>query len=87
MTVRVDRDEAYDDLSALVLAIHEDPELSRWFAGLLQLTPTQRRYEILRMREQLLATEPGENRDLAIPLALLADDRVFGAAEVALRSL
>ena len=70
----------------MILAIRDDPELSRWFETIECLATHQRAGEIWSMRRKLMAAESAASDELAGYLALLADERVFQAASMAYRS-
>jgi hypothetical protein len=78
-----DSNQAYDALTTMVLAIHDDAALSNWFERLACLSSVERRNEIYRLRSEMQL----EPESATVPLSLLSDDRVFRAAQQAYRSL
>ncbi|GEM_PF-2101205 len=80
-------DETFDALTRMVRVLGDDTELSEWFVGLGLLSSVDRRNEVFRMHEDLLSQDPAASDDVVAPLKLLADDRVFAAAQQAFAAL
>jgi len=72
-----------NDMARFVQVIGSDPELLKWFQNLERKTPIQRNNDILLMAEKMASQ--ARCRDLATPLALLSDMRIFDASSQAIR--
>jgi len=75
-------DAALDNLTRIVLVVKKDRKLRLWFDGLSKKAAPDRRHEIIVMCAKMRAE--GEDAGLIAVFQLLADERVFEAARVAL---
>jgi len=87
MNENLGSDETYGALTRMVRALRDDAVLSGWFGELCRLSSVERRNEVFRMREELLVRQPLASDDVVVPLMLLADDRIFEAAQQAFAAL
>lgn len=74
-------ESALENLARMALVIRGDQELLNWFSSLTRMPLVERRNEIFSRSEQM--EREGQDRDLIVCFRLLADARVFEAAEVA----
>jgi hypothetical protein len=81
----IDPDSALDNLAQFVQAVARDPDLKERFRALAKMSSANRYLEIQVLADRM-ATD-GEDAGLVASLRLLSDDRVFAAADAALRDL
>jgi hypothetical protein len=85
MNEPTDINQVLENLATLALVVRDDAGFRTWFRQLERLTALERRNEVYRMVEQIRSSRPGENPDVVRAFGMLADERVFAAAQQAIR--
>jgi hypothetical protein len=81
--MRTPIDTTLDNLARIVQVVKRDRKLRQWFESLSQQAVPERRREIIQMSAKM--TAQGEDDGLVSAFRLLADERFFEAACLALK--